>query len=124
MLGVNLRNYKLMAFAIGSGFAGVAGGLIGPLLGYIDPTMFSLAFSFQFLLMVVVGGAGRFEGAILGAMIVAILPEALGFRKSSIPSSLRWQRCSSWFLCRRAASSFVDWIYTKVTGKEELQLTK
>jgi branched-chain amino acid transport system permease protein len=62
MLGVSLRNYKLMAFAIGSAFAGVGGALIAPLFGYIDPTMFTLGFSFQFLLMVVVGGTGRFEG--------------------------------------------------------------
>ena len=88
MLGVSLRNYKLMAFAIGSGFAGVAGGLIGPLLGYIDPTMFGLGFSFQFLLMVVVGGVGRFEGPLMGAIIVAILPEALRVDRKTPPDYL------------------------------------
>ncbi|HWT80578.1 MAG TPA: branched-chain amino acid ABC transporter permease, partial [Candidatus Methylomirabilis sp.] len=85
MLGVNLRNYKLMAFAIGSAYAGIGGALIAPLFGYIDPTMFALGFSFQFLLMVVVGGTGRFEGPLLGAMIVALLPEGLRVTEKFFP---------------------------------------
>lgn len=77
MLGVNIRRYKLYAFAIGSAIAALAGGLLAPLLGFIDPTSFGLTLSFQLLLMVVVGGIGRFEGPILGAMIVTLVPELL-----------------------------------------------
>ncbi len=124
MLGVNLRNYKLMAFAIGSGFAGVAGGLIGPLLGYIDPTMFTLGFSFQFLLMVVVGGMGRFEGPLLGAMIVAILPEALRITEKLYPIIYALAAVLIMVFMPKGSVSFIDWIYTKLTGKEEPQLTK
>lgn len=76
-LGVNLRNYKLMAFAIGAGYAGVAGALFAPLLGYIDPPAFYIERSIQFLLIVVIGGLGRFEGPIIGSIVVVVLPEFL-----------------------------------------------
>jgi branched-chain amino acid transport system permease protein len=76
-LGVSLRNYKLMAFAIGAAYAGVAGALFAPLLGYIDPSAFYIERSIQFLLIVVIGGLGRFEGPIIGAIVVVVLPEIL-----------------------------------------------
>jgi branched-chain amino acid transport system permease protein len=76
-LGVSLRNYKLMAFAIGAGYAGIAGALFAPLLGYIDPPAFYIERSIQFLLIVVIGGLGRFEGPIIGTIVVVVLPELL-----------------------------------------------
>jgi len=77
VVGVNLRNYKLMCFAIGSFYAGIGGGLFAPLLTYIDPSAFTLDRSFQFLIMVVMGGLGRFEGPFIGTVVVNLLPEAL-----------------------------------------------
>ncbi len=76
-LGVSLRSYKLMAFAIGAGYAGIGGALFAPLLGYIDPGAFTLDRSIQFLMMVVMGGLGRFEGPFIGAILVTALPEVL-----------------------------------------------
>ena len=76
-LGVSLRNYKLMAFAIGAAYAGTGGALFAPLLGYIDPGAFTLDRSIQFLMMVVLGGLGRFEGPFIGALVVTVLPEVL-----------------------------------------------
>jgi branched-chain amino acid transport system permease protein len=76
-LGVSLRNYKLMAFAIGAAFAGIGGALFAPLLGYMDPQTFNIDRSIQFLMMVVIGGLGRFEGPFIGAFVVVVLPEAL-----------------------------------------------
>jgi branched-chain amino acid transport system permease protein len=76
-LGVNLRSYKLMAFAIGAAYAGIGGALFAPLLGYIDPNAFTLDRSIQFLMMVVMGGLGRFEGPFIGALVVTVLPEIL-----------------------------------------------
>ncbi len=76
-LGVSLRNYKLMAFAIGAAYAGIAGALFAPLLGYIDPSAFYIERTIQFLLIVVIGGLGRFEGPIIGSIVVVVLPEAL-----------------------------------------------
>ena len=76
-LGVSLRNYKLMAFAIGAAFAGIGGALFAPLLGYIDPSAFYIERSILFLMMVVIGGLGRFEGPFIGALVVVVLPEML-----------------------------------------------
>jgi len=77
VVGVSLRSYKVMAFAIGAAYAGIGGALFAPLLGYIDPGAFTLDRSIQFLMMVVMGGLGRFEGPFIGAAVVTILPEAL-----------------------------------------------
>ncbi len=77
VVGVNLRNYKLMAFAIGSAYAGIGGALFAPLLTYIDPHAFTIDRSIQFLMMVVMGGLGRFEGPFIGAAVVTLLPEVL-----------------------------------------------
>jgi branched-chain amino acid transport system permease protein len=77
VVGVSLRNYKLMAFAIGAAYAAVGGALFAPLLGYIDPGAYTVDRSIQFLLMVVLGGLGRFEGPFIGAVVVTVLPEVL-----------------------------------------------
>ena len=78
-LGVDTRRYTLMAFAIGSAPAGVAGTLYAPLTQYIDPVPFNLSLSLDLLMMVIVGGAGFFFGPFLGAMIAVLLPEWLRF---------------------------------------------
>jgi branched-chain amino acid transport system permease protein len=77
VVGVNLRSYKLMAFAVGAAYAGTGGALFAPLLGYIDPGAYTLDRSIQFLMMVVLGGLGRFEGPFIGALVVTVLPEVL-----------------------------------------------
>ncbi len=76
-LGVNVRTYTLLAFAIGSGIGGLAGGLYSPLVGFIDHTPFELGTSLALLLIVVVGGSGHFAGPFLGAAVVMLLPEWL-----------------------------------------------
>jgi len=78
-LGVDTRRYTLMAFALGSGVGGVAGVLYAPLVQFIEPTAFALGLSFNLLLMVIVGGAGRFYGPFLGAAVSVLLPEWLRF---------------------------------------------
>ena len=78
-LGVDIRRYTLMAFAIGSALGGVAGALYAPLVQFIDPTPFTLALSLNLLMMVIVGGAGFFFGPFLGALIAVLLPEWLRF---------------------------------------------
>jgi branched-chain amino acid transport system permease protein len=78
-LGVDTRRYTLIAFAIGSGFGGIAGALYAPLVQFIDPTPFALGLSLNLLLMVVVGGSGYFFGPFLGAIVAVLLPEWLRF---------------------------------------------
>jgi len=76
-LGVNIMAYTLLAFAIGAAFAGIAGAYFAALVQFIEPGPFHLVTSLMMLLMVIVGGAGRFFGPMLGAAIVILLPEWL-----------------------------------------------
>ena len=78
-LGLDTRRYTLMAFAIGSSLGGLSGALYAPLVQFIEPNSFALALSFNLLLMVIVGGAGRFFGPFLGAAVSVLLPEWLRF---------------------------------------------
>jgi branched-chain amino acid transport system permease protein len=78
-LGINIMAYTLLAFAIGAAFAGVAGAYFAALVQFIEPAPFSLSASLMMLLMVIVGGSGRFFGPLLGAAIVILLPEWLRF---------------------------------------------
>ncbi len=76
-LGVDTRAYTLLAFAIGSAYAGFSGALYAPLVEFIDPTPFSLSQSFFLLLMVVAGGSGYLLGPFVGALLGVVLPEWL-----------------------------------------------
>jgi branched-chain amino acid transport system permease protein len=80
-LGVNLTAYTQLAFAIGASCAGIAGAYFAALVQFIEPGPFHLTGSLMLLLMVIVGGAGRFFGPMLGAAIVVLLPEWLRFLK-------------------------------------------
>ena len=81
-LGVDVRGYTLLAFAIGSAYGGFAGALYAPLVEFIDPAPFALGPSLLFLLMVVVGGSGSFAGPFVGAGVAVLLPEWLRFAES------------------------------------------
>lgn len=76
-LGVDVRLYTLLAFALGSAYGGMAGSLYAPLVEFIDPSPFALGPSLLFMLMVVVGGSGTFAGPFVGAGIAVLLPEWL-----------------------------------------------
>lgn len=78
-LGVDVRRYTLMAFALGSMLGGIAGVLYAPLVQFIEPTAFALNLSLNLLLMVMVGGAGYFFGPFIGAAVAVLLPEWLRF---------------------------------------------
>jgi len=77
MVGVSLLAYKLLAFAIGAAYAAIGGGLLAPLMRFVDPTSFPVHESFWFLIMLIIGGSGRFEGPFLGVIVVMLLPELL-----------------------------------------------
>jgi branched-chain amino acid transport system permease protein len=79
--GVNITAYTLISFAIGAAYAGIAGALFAPLVNFIEPAPFGIANSLLFLMMVVVGGSGRFYGPVVGAAIALLLPEYLRFLK-------------------------------------------
>lgn len=83
-MGINIFRHKLMSFIIGAFFAGVGGGLLGSQLGTIDPTLFKFTFTFNILLIVVLGGMGSIMGSVISAIIVTISMEALRFLDESI----------------------------------------
>jgi len=83
--GISLLNYRLLAFAVSSFYAGIAGGLLANLMGHISPENFNLLLSIEYLVMQVIGGMGYLWGAILGAIFITILPEAIRFIKPVLP---------------------------------------
>ncbi len=72
-MGVNLTYYKTLAFAVSAFYAGVAGGLMAFVLGYINPSSFSFVLSILFLAMVVVGGVGSVLGSVMGGILISFL---------------------------------------------------
>jgi branched-chain amino acid transport system permease protein len=76
-MGINVRNVKLLAFALGATFGGVAGAMFAAFQGFVSPESFSLMESIIVLAMVVLGGLGHIPGVILGAVLLAIFPEVL-----------------------------------------------
>ena len=76
-LGVNIRSYTLLSFAIGAAYAGVAGALFASLVQFIEPAPFAVGASIMMYLMVVVGGPGYFLGPVVGAAVGVIVPEWL-----------------------------------------------
>jgi branched-chain amino acid transport system permease protein len=78
-MGINTRNLKLLAFAMGATFGGVAGGLFASFQGFISPESFTLLDSIMVLCMVVLGGMGNVGGVVLGAVLLTALPEALRY---------------------------------------------
>lgn len=83
-MGINLAKHKNLAFVTGAFFAGIGGGLLGNLLGTIDPKMFSFMFTFNILLIIVLGGMGSITGSIISAFIVTSAQEVLRFLDETI----------------------------------------
>jgi branched-chain amino acid transport system permease protein len=77
--GINTRNIKLLAFAMGATFGGLSGGLFASFQGFVSPESFNLMESIMILSMIVLGGMGNIYGVILGAVLVTVIPEALRY---------------------------------------------
>ena len=77
--GINTRNIKLLAFAMGATFGGLSGGLFASFQGFVSPESFNLMESIMILSMIVLGGMGNIAGVILGAVLVTVIPEALRY---------------------------------------------
>jgi branched-chain amino acid transport system permease protein len=76
-MGINIRNIKLLAFALGALSGGMAGGLFASFQGFISPESFGLMESIMILAMVVLGGMGHIPGVVFGAVVLTIVPEML-----------------------------------------------
>ncbi len=74
-VGINIMNFKILSFAIGGALAGMAGAFYGSFMGAIDPGMAFVFTSFTILVMLVVGGSGTITGAIIGPILLWVIPE-------------------------------------------------
>lgn len=85
-LGRHAMTMKIAIFALGSGVAGIAGGIYAYYYQYITPDQFMILQSGMILTMVVVGGMGSVWGPVVGAILMLLLPEAITFL--NLPSSI------------------------------------
>jgi branched-chain amino acid transport system permease protein len=77
--GIDTTRLKLLAFAMGASFGGVAGGMFSAIQGFVSPESFVLVESIMVVSMVVLGGMGNIWGVILGAVLLSFVPEILRF---------------------------------------------
>jgi branched-chain amino acid transport system permease protein len=78
-MGIDTVRIKLLAFAMGASFGGVAGGMFSAIQGFVSPESFVLVESIMVLSMVVLGGMGNIGGVIVGALLLSFVPEILRF---------------------------------------------
>ncbi len=77
VMGVPEVKYKLIAFAISSFFAGIAGALFAAFVGRLPPEYWDLTLSVEFIAILLIGGAGTTAGALLGTFFVVLLPRLI-----------------------------------------------
>ena len=78
-MGIDTTRIKLLAFAMGASFGGIAGGMFSAIQGFISPESFILNESVMVLAMVVLGGMGNIWGVVLGAILLSFVPEVLRY---------------------------------------------
>ena len=76
-MGINTTRYKVLSFVISSAFAGIAGALFGHFRQFLHTNDFQFIRSIEIIIMIVLGGMGSITGAVLGAIVITILPELL-----------------------------------------------
>jgi branched-chain amino acid transport system permease protein len=85
VMGVDVVRYRAAAFCVSSMYAGLGGVLMALAFGRIVPESFGLLLSIDFLVMIVIGGAGSVGGAAAGALFVTALPLVLNHYSGSLP---------------------------------------
>lgn len=87
-LGIRVARTKILAFGLSAGICGIAGALLAHQTQYITPETFGLALSLQLVLMVFIGGLGSLRGAILGAVLIGLLPSFISLLKPMLPAAV------------------------------------
>jgi branched-chain amino acid transport system permease protein len=87
-MGIDTRNLKLLAFAMGASFGGIAGGMFSAIQAFISPESFVLVESIMVVSMVVLGGMGNIWGVILGALLLSFIPEILRWTVTPVQEAL------------------------------------
>ena len=121
-MGINVYRYKVIAFVISTGVAGVAGALFASYMEFIDPSSFISDESTVILSMVVLGGMGNMNGSIIAAALLTILPEALrsfsDYRMlvyGVVLVAMMLLKITDWAAVKRALKTALDF---KTGGKE------
>jgi branched-chain amino acid transport system permease protein len=87
-MGIDTRNLKLLAFAMGATFGGIAGGMFSAIQAFISPESFVLVESIMIVSMVVLGGMGNIWGVILGALLLSFVPEILRWTVTPVQEAI------------------------------------
>ena len=87
-MGINTTRIKLLAFAMGASFGGIAGGMFSAIQGFISPESFVLNESVMVLAMVVLGGMGNIIGVVIGAVLLSFVPEILRYTVEPVQMAL------------------------------------
>src|SRR5580704_5048454 len=84
-MGINLANYKTLAFAVSAGITGLAGALFAHYVRFLAPDAFDILLSVEVVTIVYIGGLGSLRGAILGALFVRLLPQFIAIVRDDLP---------------------------------------
>lgn len=85
VIGINLTWYKTLAFAISAAYAGTAGAIVAQALRHIEPQSFTFLESITYFAMIVIGGLGTIPGAVIGGVVLTLLPHYLSGLKQWLP---------------------------------------
>ena len=107
-MGVSVYRYKVYAFVISAGFAGLAGSLYAYSEEYISPNTYNFELTILFLLAVIMGGRKTRSGALIGAVIVVMLPSLLAdielFRKIAVAAAVLGVIGSAFMLAKKRST--------------------
>ena len=78
-MGISLFKHKVMSFGVGAFFAGIGGGLLATLLAAVNPNQFYFPVTYNFLLIIVLGGMGSISGTVIASFVVTAGLEVLRF---------------------------------------------
>ncbi|RYF61759.1 MAG: branched-chain amino acid ABC transporter permease [Comamonadaceae bacterium] len=87
-LAIRVARTKVTAFVVSAVVSGIAGALLGHQTQFITPEGFGMALSLQLVLMVFIGGMGSLRGAILGALLIGMLPSLISLLKEVLPARI------------------------------------
>ena len=90
-LGIWVDGYKVLAFVISATVTGLAGALLAHHVRFLTPEGFGLILSLEMVLMVTIGGLGSLRGAILGAVLISMLPTFISRIKPLLPDQISKQ---------------------------------
>jgi branched-chain amino acid transport system permease protein len=116
-LGIWVPAYKVLAFSISAFVTGIAGGLLAHNVQFLTPEGFGILQSMELLLMVVIGGLGSLRGAILGAILVSLLPTFISEVKPLLPGGIAKQFGLDIFVYGLVLAGFVLFEPTGLNGR-------